>query len=418
MSRDLRKLERVWRTLGRDDPFWAALTDSEKRGGGWEAGEFFRTGEAEIDAVLQSAVRRGVEVARGRALDFGCGAGRLTQALAARFDRADGVDISASMIALARQHNRFGERCKYHRHVSADLALFRDSAFDFIYSAVTLQHIPPDYSRRYIREFVRVLAPDGLLVFQLPSHRGPAEPMSSATRTRSNGRLPRDAFSAAIHLESEAREWMAGETRLLHVSIRNEGRRPWPAGSRDDGAFRVQVGNRWRAADGALVVPDDGRTPMPHDVAPGQRVTVFLEATAPLFNGEYLLELDMVQEHVSWFRDRGSRSKLVPCHVSGGQTPPPRGEPAKRFSQRHPRVHAFLVKVGLNQIRGGVLRHRARVRAGRWQRSAMVMHSIPRSQVVALLEDAGARVLQVDEELTRDGYQSCRYWVGRSRTTA
>ncbi|MGB2888943.1 MAG: class I SAM-dependent methyltransferase, partial [Candidatus Acidiferrales bacterium] len=41
--------------------------------------------------------------------------------------------------------------------------------FDFIYSSFTLQHMAPRYAKGYLREFMRVLAPGGVLVFNLPS---------------------------------------------------------------------------------------------------------------------------------------------------------------------------------------------------------------------------------------------------------
>jgi predicted TPR repeat methyltransferase len=55
-----------------------------------------------------------VSLKRDTALDFECGVGRVTQALCARFARCDGVDIAGSMIRLARQYNRFGDRCQYY----------------------------------------------------------------------------------------------------------------------------------------------------------------------------------------------------------------------------------------------------------------------------------------------------------------
>src|SRR5215510_5242873 len=176
MRKDLRRLERVWHNLGRRDPFRAALTDTDKQHGGWSRDEFFRTGIVEIDAILETASRNGWTVRRGRALDFGCGAGRLTQALAARFDRVDGVDISRSMITRARRENRHGDRCRYLHNAVPDLSVYPDATFDFIYSVLTLQHIPSEHTQKYIAEFVRLLAPQGMLIFQLPSHRAPNEP--------------------------------------------------------------------------------------------------------------------------------------------------------------------------------------------------------------------------------------------------
>jgi 2-polyprenyl-3-methyl-5-hydroxy-6-metoxy-1,4-benzoquinol methylase len=109
---------------------------------------------------------RHATVSKGRALDFGCGVGRLTQALARHFNLVERVDIVRSMIELSNKFNRYGDRCKY--HVSgADLSMFDDETFDFMYSNLVLQHIKPEYSRNYIKEFLRMLAPKGVLVFDL-----------------------------------------------------------------------------------------------------------------------------------------------------------------------------------------------------------------------------------------------------------
>ncbi len=56
---------------------------------------------------------RQISFPKRRALDFGCGVGRLTQALARHFNIVDGVDIAPSMIELANQFNRSGGRCRY-----------------------------------------------------------------------------------------------------------------------------------------------------------------------------------------------------------------------------------------------------------------------------------------------------------------
>jgi ubiquinone/menaquinone biosynthesis C-methylase UbiE len=73
------------------------------------------------------------------------------------------------MIRLAREYNRFGSRCRYYVNAADDLRMFEDGHFDFIYSNIVLQHIPPEYSTRYIREFIRILDPHGMAVFQVPS---------------------------------------------------------------------------------------------------------------------------------------------------------------------------------------------------------------------------------------------------------
>ncbi|HYM95855.1 MAG TPA: class I SAM-dependent methyltransferase, partial [Candidatus Sulfotelmatobacter sp.] len=141
---------------------------------------FFQTGVSEIDQVLGDLARLGVTVEPGRALDFGCGPGRLTQALAAHFTQVDGVDISPSMIALANQHNRHPDRCRYHLNRSDSLAIFPDETFDFVYSNITLQHMEPGYAKGYLREFVRCLRPNGVVVFQIPGRQTGLRPRLKA----------------------------------------------------------------------------------------------------------------------------------------------------------------------------------------------------------------------------------------------
>ncbi len=120
----------------------------------------------------------GLALRRAKALDFGCGVGRLTQPLAEHFDQVWGVDIAPSMIELARSYNRHGERCTYRLNEREDLSLFEDESFDFILSLITLQHMEPAYAKAYLREFVRTLARGGVMVFQTA-----AEPIA-ARRSR------------------------------------------------------------------------------------------------------------------------------------------------------------------------------------------------------------------------------------------
>lgn len=167
----LEQLKGAWDEIGKTDPLWGVLSAPDKRGQRWRIDEFLQTGVADIDALIAQIDPMGIPVRRRRALDFGCGPGRLTQALARHFDRVDGVDISQSMIELARELNRYGDRCQYHVNEMDDLRLFPERTFDLVNSSITLQHMEPSYARRYIAEFIRVLAPDGLAVFQIPSER-------------------------------------------------------------------------------------------------------------------------------------------------------------------------------------------------------------------------------------------------------
>lgn len=167
-ANEFRHLQETWDALGAEDPLWAVLSAPGTRGNRWNPQEFFATGQAEIAALFDDLATRRVALQHGRALDFGCGVGRLTQALATRFDRVDGVDIAESMVAAARRFNRHGDRCAYHVNDRADLSLFDDGVFDLIYSRITLQHIPPEFTKRYLIEFARVLSPGGVAVVHIP----------------------------------------------------------------------------------------------------------------------------------------------------------------------------------------------------------------------------------------------------------
>ena len=102
---NLERHRQDWDHLAEIDPFWAVLTRRGRKGGRWDVDEFFATGEAEVAHVSSVAGKLGRPARAARALDFGCGVGRLTRALGTRFDAALGVDISAVMVERAKQLN-------------------------------------------------------------------------------------------------------------------------------------------------------------------------------------------------------------------------------------------------------------------------------------------------------------------------
>src|SRR6202012_4937032 len=82
---NLEETQKNWTALGEKDAMWVVLTNPAKKGNRWTPSDFFATGEAEIGEIFASLTQAGIPSPAGRALDFGCGLGRLTQALAARF---------------------------------------------------------------------------------------------------------------------------------------------------------------------------------------------------------------------------------------------------------------------------------------------------------------------------------------------
>ncbi len=198
-----------WERLAEVDPLWAVLTAPDQKGGGWDVDDFFATGEAEIAHVLAVVEGLGRPETRGRALDFGCGVGRLTRALGRRYETAVGIDISEAMIAQARQLNEAFPQCEFRLNASSDLGQFETGSFDFVYSSIVLQHLPSAADiERYVTEFLRVAAPAAMVVFGIPTHI--SFPYSLQPRRRVYGLLRRLGVSE---------EWMLRRTPLTPMRM-------------------------------------------------------------------------------------------------------------------------------------------------------------------------------------------------------
>jgi SAM-dependent methyltransferase len=204
------RLQADWDHLGAADPFWAVLSDPQRRGAPWDEEAFFRTGQEEITYVMSYIDQLMPDLPRGRALDFGCGPGRLTQALAHHFDSVTGVDISPSMIELARSRPSALPNCEFCLNTRSDLALLEDSSFDLVYSRIVLQHMPPQLARQYLKEFVRVINPGGLALVQIPS--GRTSPRLPAVLTRFRESV---AYTLKSRRNDEARVRMFGVARSV-----------------------------------------------------------------------------------------------------------------------------------------------------------------------------------------------------------
>jgi SAM-dependent methyltransferase len=212
-AHSLERHGRDWEELATADPLWAILAGPDQRGGRWDTEKFFATGEQEIAELLDSVEQVGGIEQRGRALDFGCGVGRLTRALAGRFDEAVGVDISEEMVRLARQLNDDVPGSSFVVNVKPDLSVFATSSFDLVYTTLVLQHLPRrELQRAYLSEFVRVLRPGGLAVFQALAHLPLALHLQPRRRAYSLLRalgMPGDLL---------LKRWRLAPTRLLAIS--------------------------------------------------------------------------------------------------------------------------------------------------------------------------------------------------------
>jgi SAM-dependent methyltransferase len=177
VPQNLLEIQKNWDYLGKRDPLGVIKTGKSTDEGGWESQEggkwdlqeFFQTGVDEIDSLFKQIDQLNFQLSHKRALDFGCGVGRVTQALSKYFDMVDGVDIAPSMIELANTYNKYKDRVHYYFNNKNSLEIFNDNTYDFIYSVEVFQHMHPQYQEKYLSELLRILSPKGLLVFELPS---------------------------------------------------------------------------------------------------------------------------------------------------------------------------------------------------------------------------------------------------------
>jgi hypothetical protein len=135
--------------------------------------------------------------------------------------------------------------------------------------------------------------------------------------SESLGPLPAEAFRAELSISLLPSTMRTGQTEVVRVRVKNTSNASWPAqGRKEDGYFQVNLGNIWYNSRGEVVA--DGayvRTGFPVDVNPGEEVELPLTITAPRAAGDYILEIDLVQEMVSWFHDKGSESLKTKVNV-------------------------------------------------------------------------------------------------------
>jgi 4-amino-4-deoxy-L-arabinose transferase-like glycosyltransferase len=128
---------------------------------------------------------------------------------------------------------------------------------------------------------------------------------------------PLDAggFRAELSAVDPPSHLRAGEQANVRVVVKNTGDSTWLARERGASPLQLSAGNHWLDAAGDTVSNDDGRAPLLKDLRPGEETELRLVVNAPRRPGDYLLEIDMLQEGVSWFGLKGSRTLRLPVKV-------------------------------------------------------------------------------------------------------
>jgi SAM-dependent methyltransferase len=133
-------MSKLWEYYGSRDPYYGVLSTAEFRADKMDddaKARFFATGIQSVDGYIALAESKFGPLTFDTALDYGCGVGRLSRRLAQRFAQVISVDISESMLSLARNN------------IDAQNVTFENAArmgstkADFMLSQMVFQHIPP-----------------------------------------------------------------------------------------------------------------------------------------------------------------------------------------------------------------------------------------------------------------------------------
>jgi hypothetical protein len=149
------------------------------------------------------------------------------------------------------------------------------------------------------------------------------------------------AYRARITPLDERQRLTAGERMWVFVRVSNDGDERWPASL--DAGPHIRLGHRWLTPEGSVAVADGPRTAFPRVVGPGEMVLAPVDVDVPAAPGHYLLEVDVVHEHVRWF---GCACRIPVEVVRQTELPAPggrvRASPRRRASRlrrlRIPRV--------------------------------------------------------------------------------
>lgn len=156
--------DQAWREWGKVDPYFGVLTDEKFRKGGARR-EFFASGEDLVASSLARLDEHFGPVHRGRALDFGCGVGRLCIPLARRFEHVVGVDISPGMLEEATAN---GKGLPIDFRLSDDTLSQVDGTFDLIFSFIVLQHMAVERGMEYLDRMLSMTNPGAGCVIEVP----------------------------------------------------------------------------------------------------------------------------------------------------------------------------------------------------------------------------------------------------------
>ncbi|MCS7042460.1 MAG: class I SAM-dependent methyltransferase [Bryobacteraceae bacterium] len=167
LERTLDKMRQDWDERARENARFYVNTEKTD----WTDEEFFESGRRTVrEEILTDMINicQGRDPKQMKVIEIGCGAGRVTRALAEIFGEVHGVDVSGEMVALAREALRDMPNAHVYQNNGMDLDVIPPGEYDFAFSSIVFQHIPSrEIIENYVREVHRLLRPGALFKFQV-----------------------------------------------------------------------------------------------------------------------------------------------------------------------------------------------------------------------------------------------------------
>jgi tRNA (mo5U34)-methyltransferase len=124
----------------------------------------------------------------------------------------------------------------------------------------------------------------------------------------SSSALVLSQFSATLEIVEGPRSSSPGVHMTFKVKVHNSGYAAWPVAGGESDRGVVKLGAHLLDSNEEPVLWDYWRAAISHELKPEASDVVTIALRAPDKPGKYIVEFDMVLEHISWFEDLGTQT--------------------------------------------------------------------------------------------------------------
>lgn len=158
--------KKIWEEIATSEAYFGVATYDKYLAGGLDEEakkEFFESGREHVDLVFTELENAFGSLGKPtKALDYGCGVGRVLIPLAERCGSVVGVDISAGMLEEGRRNIDVAGLEAFELRTAEEFVTGEDAEFDLVHSYIVLQHVEPHIGYQIIEKMLTSLKPGGV----------------------------------------------------------------------------------------------------------------------------------------------------------------------------------------------------------------------------------------------------------------